>query len=459
MVNDSVKSKAKRAGFILCVYVLSMCGSAHGEIGVNLRFDVTDVGKTESTGRLLKPWKTVALEPEYGGQWIVAGDIDGDMEVEIVSAENFNQGDVHCTSSVSAQNLDGTVLWTWGHPDIGRKIWHHDVACQIHDWDNDGKNEVVLCTQGRIVELDGLTGQVKGEIAIAQDATDCLVFCDLSGQGYPGECLVKDRYHRIWAYDHSGKLLWQITDPGAFRTAHQPRPMDIDGDGRDEIMAGYAMLNADGSVRWVYKSETVDQAKGHLDCVRILKRGESPEDFRLALTCCGANNLAVINGHGQVIWERSGVHFESINIGRIFPDHSGPQILVDIDHQPLGKSPLWVLNANGTKLGQIMGEYSRHHCLLDWTGDGFAEIIVAHSGAMYDRTGQRIATFVVDGNRPGQAAQSKGEWSILEGDFDGDGRKDVMLATPEKVYIYRCTNGEKAPGKVHLGTEPNFTLY
>ncbi len=187
--------------------------------------------------------------------------------------------------------------------------------------------------------------------------------------------------------------------------------------------------------------------------------GKTPNDHRLALTCCGANNIAVIDGNGKVIWEKSGYHFESINIGNIFPDYSGPQILVDIDHQPLGKSPLWVLDENGNKLGQIMADYCRHHSLIDWTGDGFNEIIIAHNGAMYDKTAARIATFVTDRNNPDQPAQTKGERSILEGDFDGDAITDLMLATSQKAYIYKNAKGKKTAGKIRLGTQPNFTLY
>jgi rhamnogalacturonan endolyase len=58
-----------------------------------------------------------------------------------------------------------------------------------------------------------------------------LVFADLSGKGRPTDVLVKTRYRRIWAYDQGGELLWNVTDPGGFRTAHQARPIDIDGDG------------------------------------------------------------------------------------------------------------------------------------------------------------------------------------------------------------------------------------
>ncbi len=421
-------------------------------------FNTEDVGKPDGSVPVIQPWKVVALDAEYGGQWVVAGDVDADGVVEIVTAENFNEGDVHYTSTAVAQNLDGSVLWRWGEPDVGRKNWHHDVACQIHDWNSDGRKEVVLCTKGFLVEIDGATGRVLRRVPIAEDATDCLVFCNLSGGRNPTDVLVKDRYRRIWAYNQQGKLLWTVEHPGGYKTAHQPRPIDIDGDGRDEIMAGYALLNHDGSVRWVFESGKVDQSKGHLDCARVLRKGASPKDFRIVLTCCGANNVALVDGNGRVLWEVSGHHFESVDVGHVIPNHAGRHIVVDIDHQPYGKSPVWVLDENGKRLGQIVTDYSRHHCLLDWTGDGIDEIMIAHKSGIYNSRGVRIGTFStpdldsVDGKR-------KYEKSMLIGDMTGDGTPDVIIATPHTVYIYKNENGRKPDRLVPLGTEFNFTLY
>jgi len=425
-------------------------------------FNTQDLNEPGAGIPLIQPWRVVQLESEYGGQWIVAGDLDSDGQVEIISAENVNKNDVHYTSSAVAQELDGTVLWRWGSPHVGRKIWHHDVACQIHDWDGNGKHEVVLSTQGYVVALDGATGQELKRLPIPEAATDCLVFCDLSGTGHASDVLVKDRYHQIWAYDKSGKLLWTVKDPGGFRTAHQPRPIDVDGDGRDEILAGYALLNSDGSVRWVFNSEKIDQSRGHLDCARVLRYGKTPKDFRIVLTCCGANNIAMINGNGKVLWERTGHHFESIDIGPIIPGTgSAPapvNILVDIDHRPYGQSPMWVLDEKGQILGQIMGNYSRHHGLLDWDGDGLCEIIVAHNGALYNHQGQRISTF----HAPGPEATSgklKYEKSLLLGDMTGDGIRDIVLTTPDTLYIYKNMNAKTPEESIPLGTETNFTLY
>ncbi len=416
-------------------------------------FDVNDAGDSSSGVPEVQPWKVLPLDAEYGGQWVVAGDLDGDGEVEFVACENHNVGDVHYTSTAAAHKLDDTVLWRWGDPDIGRKIWHHDVACQIHDWDGDGQPEVILATKGSIVELDGQTGREKRRIAIEEEATDCIAFADLSGRGRPTEVLVKDRYHNIYAYDHSGELLWHVTDPGGYRTAHQARPIDLDGDGVDEIAAGYAMLNADGSVRWVFKSSKVDPSRGHLDCIRVAQRGKSPQEMRLVLTLCGANAIAMVDGEGKLIWERSGLHFESIDVGRVVAERPGPQILVDIDHQPFGQGPLWLMDENGGLLGRINTDYARHHHLLDWTGDGLDEIFNAHSGAVYDGKGQRIATLAAP------PAGSAGERSMLVGDFTGEGIPDVTLATATALYIFKNEHGAKPDYPVHLGTEFNFTLY
>ena len=117
---------------------------------------------------LVQPWKRIALDPEFGGAWVVAGDLDGDGTVEIVSARNVDQNDVHFTSAVVAQRLDSSMLWRWGNRKIGRKELHHDVACQIYDWDGDGRNEVVLCAGESLLELDGVTGREKRRLPSCQ---------------------------------------------------------------------------------------------------------------------------------------------------------------------------------------------------------------------------------------------------------------------------------------------------
>lgn len=69
--------------------------------------------------------------------------------------------------------------------------------------------------------------------------------------------MIKTRYTQVWAYDKDWNRIWTVEMPGVYRTAHQPIPIDIDGEGKDEVMAGYALINSDGSTRWKFESQKV----------------------------------------------------------------------------------------------------------------------------------------------------------------------------------------------------------
>ncbi len=415
----------------------------------DLRYDSSDHGEPGDKAPIIQPWAAVMLEQVYGGYWAVTGDLDLDGKIEVVSAKNHNENDVHYTSSVVVQKLDGSILWRWGNPSIGRREWHHDVACQIYDWDGDTWPEVIVATKDAIVELDGRTGAERRRIPIEKDASDSIVFCNVSGNSRATDIMVKDRYHNIYVYDYNGDLIWKVTDPGGYRTCHQPRPYDLDGDGKDEIFAGYAMLNSDGSVRWTLSSDTVDLGKGHNDCVRLVRKGETLADWRFLCTYCGAKCLAYVDGNGKTVWEQTGFHYESLNVGRMFADVEGPQFLVDVDHVPRGESPVISFDENGNRLARLVSDYCRQHKLLDWTGDGLDEILLAHNRGIFDNTGKRIATFAVDAS--GVALQL--------GDMDGDAVIDVAITTPKGFYIFRNEKGVKQETAPRLGSIVNYTLY
>ena len=416
-------------------------------------FHVDMVSQPPADVPTIKPWKTVPLDPAYGGEWVVMADVDGDGQVETVSCRNVNgrsadnTSDAHYTSTAVAQKLDGSVLWRWGDPGIGQRGLSYDVACQIYDWDGDGCNEVVLCTEGALVELEGATGKERRRLPLPPEATDSLAFVNLSGGPRPAEVLVKTRYGCIWAYNYAGRLLWTVKNPGGYRTAHQPFPVDVDRDGRDEIMAGFALLNPDGAVRWVLKSDKVNLAKGHLDCCRVLRGGTNPEDFRLVMTYCGAKCIAVADGTGKVFWEVPGQHYESIDVGKVRTDVPGMQILVDVDHQPSGHSPICLMDENGQLLGTINTRNSRIHKLVDWNGDGLDEIVLADCAGVFDGHGKQIARL------------EKGGGSLLIGDMTGDGVPDIALANNQRVFIYKNESGVKPATPAPFGSGLNYTLY
>ena len=92
----------QRTSPLLSTVVLILCTALGARQGEPLYFDVEDLGEPNASVAVIEPWEVVQLEVDYGGQWVVAADLDGDRTPEIVSCENVNQGDVHCTSTAVA---------------------------------------------------------------------------------------------------------------------------------------------------------------------------------------------------------------------------------------------------------------------------------------------------------------------------------------------------------------------
>jgi len=436
----------------------------------------------------VSPWKRIAFDPSFGGAWVVAGDVDGDGEVEIITARNINTkpvnaDDFHSTCTAAAYKLNGKQLWSWGQPGAGRAELGHDVACQIHDWDGDGRLEVVVAEAAHLVVLEGATGRELRRIPLpnpSANLSDCLTFADLRGVGRPTDVLVKDRYRQIWALDPDGKVLWNINSPYGARTAHQPWVHDLDRNGRDEVMAGAVMLNSDGSWRWkiqlpndilpyknddgmfeagpdgfVRPDDILTYRWGHLDCIRLLRDAARPEDQRLAFTYCGSHLLGVMDGTGKVLWTKTGEHFESIDIARVIPGEPDPQIVVDLDlkRKPREPSPLLVYSQDGQELSRFHTRYSRSHRPIRWRSGDVADIVVSGARMIYSGHGEPIAELVVEG--------ADIPFMSIVCDLTGDGYDDILINNMNgtAAYLYRNPRVVQPDRKMPLGSGFNVTLY
>ncbi len=50
---------------------------------------------------------------------------------------------------------------------------------------------------------------------------------------------------------------------------------------------------------------------------RVVHMAEKAEDARLVMTMCGGNALVMTDGAGQVVWQRTGNHYESLDVSEI----------------------------------------------------------------------------------------------------------------------------------------------
>jgi len=410
-----------------------------------------------------EPCRHVSIEPDLSAAWIVAGDLDNDGEVELVSARNNRNNDAHEVTAVTAFKLDGSVLWTWGDRGAGSAAIGYDVACQIHDWDNDGQKEVIFTTADRLVALDGATGEEKVSFPVPKDASDCLTFANLSGGGHAGEVIVKTRYTQIWAFDINGKELWTCEKPAGRMTAHQVFPVDIDGDGREELIVGYAMLNPDGSTRWDVTGEGMDKFTNtmgcHLDCARVVDAAENPEDWRIILSCCANERLAMIDGLGKTVWAIDNHHFESIDVCKLLPDVPGKQLVMDVGAMRVLHHPIFVYRDDGALLGKLFTHACRFHFPVDWEGKGLDYFVVGGERSMYNGMGEKVGIF----NTPGSIDDDeKGGGAICgRGDFTGNGVPDVFFSmnNGEDVMIFENKQGAMSSPGLPQVTELNYSFY
>ncbi len=217
-------------------------------------------------------------------------------------------------------------------------------------------------------------------------------------------------------------------------------------------MAGYAMLNPDGSIKWDILDSNIIFRNGHLDCAKEIITADGTNG--IAITCCGDSTVALLNRQGKVIWKMEGIHFESIDIGKVFSEVPGKQIVVDIDHEPRGKSPLLILSDKGVLLGRLVTNGSRHHMLVDWSGDGQQNIVIASTAAMFNSKGEMEARFDIPNYT------NKG-FICSKGDMTGDGVPDIIFSTDpgKEVYIFKNQRPKTENDNLQLGTKANYSLY
>lgn len=422
------------------------------------RFDERILYAPDSDVPVLFPSHTVDFDVDFAGQWLVCADLDGDGRAELVTARNDHQA----ITAMSAWRLDGTCLWTWGEPGAGSPVRTYDVPLQLYDIDGDGQVEVVYGVHGKLVVAEGASGRTLWEWPLPPglEVADCITFARLTSTEGPADILVKTRYTKVWAFDPEWRCLWSWEPAGNYKTCHHPTVFDVDGDGLDEIMAGYVLLGPDGGERWTYNTNAVDLSHGHLDCCWVAETGTSPEAFRLVVTACGADHVALLDGTGRMLWEHAGHHFESAETGRLRPE-SAWDVVVDIDHRPYGESPMWVIGADGAQLGSYMTNYSRFHHLVDIDGDGFDEILMAHARTLCDASGRRRYQFAPDDDFAAAAVDpldgDTGPFAVT-GDMTGDGRIDIVAHTERRAHVYE-NQGHLTEPAMDVGTPVNFTLY
>lgn len=397
----------------------------------------------------VEPWAALPLDTEYGGVFLLAGDVDNDHEIEIITAKSYVVQDVHHIVSFAVQKLNGARLWTWGEKNREVPQQGSNLGIQVYDLNGDGRNEVLMATEGYLYELEGATGKELRKLRLpASDASDNITFANLRGGPEARDLLLKDAYHQVWAYDDQFHMLWTVRNPGGFMLAHRMMPCDVDHDGKDEVFAGSALLNSDGTVRKVFSSPRVKLwYGGHIDSIVPI---EQHGQLFVAMSYCDGCGIGLFRMDGTEVFEYTGydTHFEYVAAGYFYPGRDEFQIMSNVHYMPKGgKAPTYVFNQNGS-LAAVFTHNSAGLYAFDWDGDGYHEILFSNPPALYDGNGRKLYGFHIP-----ESSYQKGQGtnSTKVADMTGDGIPDVILRFKDMLYIYKNDKGMKPRNGVVFG--------
>ena len=395
----------------------------------------------------MKLWKKIDLKNFGTSRQIRFGHLTGTDEWYVVLAQMQKRicrdayGFISCLTAI---DLEGNVLWQLGEPsdkteELGKVS--ADMAFQVYDIDGDGRDEVIVGWDFEIRILDGRTGTIKKSAktpfsddddadligvpyqtyAFERINPDGIRICNFRGKERPADILIKDRYCRIYALDEDLNVMWKYKSPT--NTGHCPLPIDIDGDGKDELLVGYKLLDSDGQMLWSYPI-----SEDHTDEIVAGKWMPGEDEGHFACVS-GTEGFFIGDFYGNIVARDMIGHAQRVSIANYCPEREGREIVVTNfwGHQGV----IFLYDCYGNQIWEMENEMNGNILApVNWDGDGTELILTnadAKKGGLLNGRGVRAVEFPDDGH-PVLCCESL--------DLTGDERNELVVWDYHSMYIY-----------------------
>ena len=437
-----------------------------GGANTDYRWSVRAAGQTsEPVVALEKPYISIPLKgARTFGNFGVA-DLDGDGQLDyVIKTPNSSIDPWYLywsqsptTYKLQAYKSDGTFLWEydlgWG---IEQGMWYSPYV--VADLDGDGCAEVIVKTSpgdfrgdtGRVYSgpecltvLDGKTGKERARldwpsrdglaynyasrnqlcVAYLDGKTPCLIalrgtytrMIAIAYQMRTGP----DRLEELWRWDNR----W---DPSRWgQGAHTMHAVDLDGDGRDEVILGSIALDDDGSLLWETKL-------GHPDHVYVGDIDTSRPGLEVVFGVENRrdrNAICMIDGRtGEFLWGHDQPTSHIHSTGMVSPiDPSRPGSLIWSGEEN-SEADRWLRDAKGNVL-ETPKQFPRRDLAPKsvWWDAGLHRQLIVNSSPVHYPSFETV-----------DATRFEGSIRLI-GDLFGDWREEVVTSLDGEIRIYSTT--------------------
>ncbi len=406
-----------------------------------------------------KPYISIPLKGDYDFQKVGIADLDRNGSYEyVIKQPNFNTDPYqhpgywkrsNTTYKLEAYSSDGTMMWRYDMGwSIEAGIWYSPWI--VYDVDGDGKAEV-YCKAGEgdprdekglvqsgpeyLVKIDGQSGKVVAKTPwLSRDGfskynyycRNFLTVAYLDGKK-PSLIMQRGTYNLIktQAMDKDFNKIWyweSLQEEKKYRGqgSHGLISADVDGDGRDELVIGAAVLDDNGKGLWTLEM-------GHPDVCYVADidpANPGLEVFYGFETRQDTDGICVVDAKtGRKLWALKEptrhIHSQGM-VGNILAEYPGMEVYAG--ERDLAKR--WLYSSKG-KLIEYLASGSLTPRALWWDADGQKEVVV--SGAIRDWGGKPI--------RPIEGRV------IAVVDCLGDYREEVITSLKGELRIYTTTIG------------------
>ena len=357
----------------------------------------------------------------------------------LIAGETLTAATVDGETLWESPNAFGGIVFSASHVEGGRLIYAFAGERRREGLPSVTGAPAEFVVADELCVIRGLDGKVLAAAKLPpfDDAVQRADFSPASGNltGSGGDIIVREWRRdcgngglNLWAYDRGLNLLWhrRVETPYGHHEAVQF--FDVDGDGRDEVLAGGTLFDAEGNVLWQHDLAAEMAAingAGHYDAV-ALGRFAGEEEPPVAFLLGGSAGVYVVDAFsGQTRMVHRVGHAQGRFVGRVRGDLPGEQVLVACRWGNMGI--LTLFSGRGERLWSIQP---------DWTGQGTCP--VAWGGGepklLWANTSGPVQAF-----------------------FDGEGRRVKPLPQLRRLWGGRMRR-DVATRVVRLGTEPGDLL-